>query len=240
MALVIITGKWKLLLLKMMGNETLSQNPYCFFIFFKGFCWARATSMAPHIWVSPLTLYFSCFFDVPPHGVFAETSLQSRLSFLLPLDPASHGSIALPSLNKPLMRPNLLFFANTHTHTYPMFRRAHACTFTPQLFSGQRFRWCAKKKKKNSPDQFTHLTLSLSVTFHFHLWKSGTVTQITGGGDTDKMATVTLQRGTMTSSHPRILIPVSVMFFFFFSSGPVLPADVTDLISPATLSSTPL
>lgn len=153
MALVIITGQWKLLtylLRKMMGNETFSPNPYCLFIFFKGFCWARSTSMAPHIRVSPLTLYSSCFFDVPPHAVFAETSLQSRLSSPLPLDPASHGSVALPSPNKPLMRPNLLFFspAHAHTHTYPLFRRAHACTFTLELFSGQRFGWCEEKINK--------------------------------------------------------------------------------------------
>lgn len=116
-ALVIFRGKWKLLSLEIMGNETFSQNLYCFFIFFKGSCWARATSMAPHIWVSPLTLYSSCFFDVPPLAIFAETSLQSLLSFLLPLDPASHGSVALPYLNKPLMRPNLLLFTS-HTHTH--------------------------------------------------------------------------------------------------------------------------
>lgn len=170
MALVIIAGKWKLLSLKLMGHETFSQNPYCFFIFFKGFCWARATSMAQHIWVSPLTLYSSCFFDVLPHAVFAETSLQSRPSFLLPLDPASHGSVALPSISKPLMRPNLLFFTNTHTHIQCSVFQCSRPNCSQDSISGG----VQKKKKKNLP---TNLHISFSASLSLFISTSAKVGQ---------------------------------------------------------------
>lgn len=103
-------GKWKVVWApkeeeENQGNETFSENPY--FISLKGFVEAGLCGRRQHMWASPLTLCLCCFFDVPPLAAFAQTNLQSSLSSQLPLDPASHASAALPSPNKPLMRPNL-------------------------------------------------------------------------------------------------------------------------------------
>lgn len=112
---------------KNLGNEKFSQNPY--FISLKGFVEAGLRGRRRHMWASPLTLCLRRFFDVPPLAAFAETNLQSSLSSLLPLDPASHASAALPSPNKPLMRPNLLpplsfsfLFLSFHTQRHTISR----------------------------------------------------------------------------------------------------------------------
>lgn len=98
--------------------------------------------MALHIWVSPLTLYFLHFFDVPllqslQKLAFNLTSIPAVLeaSSLLPLDPPSHGSIALSYPNKLLMRPDLRFHTQTHVRTSTC-RHTHACMLMPDQFSG--------------------------------------------------------------------------------------------------------
>ena len=107
-------------------HETISSGALLPNHLFKRFCSASATWMALHIWVSLLTLYFLHFFDVllsqsTQRLAFNLTSIPAALqaSSLLPLDPPSHGIVALSYPNKLLMRPNLCF------HTQAMHARSH-------------------------------------------------------------------------------------------------------------------
>lgn len=187
------------------------------FLTCKRFCSAKATWMAH---VSQLTLYSLTFLWCRPLTVFAETSLHSDFnpcctsSFLfapslLPLDPPSHGNIALSYPNKLLMRPNLNFHTQTHVHTSEC--STHACTLKPDPFSG----WCfgpswlwyrnllsiclifyTSQSLLYPPSSSFPAPLSLGRRVWMCLWslkplESGTTTQIASRGDTDRMDTVT-------------------------------------------------
>lgn len=87
-------------------SRNFSEHLFHFPERFRG--WPTFTAPA-HV-CEPINWCLFRFFDVPALAAFAEANLQSSLSFLLPLDPASHASAALPSPYKPLMRPILPFY----------------------------------------------------------------------------------------------------------------------------------
>lgn len=75
------------------------------FHFLERFCGGRPTWTAPAHVSEPINFVLVPFLWCPSSRAFAQTNLQSSLSSQLPLDPSSHASAALPSPNKPLMRP---------------------------------------------------------------------------------------------------------------------------------------
>ena len=197
--------------------KLFSLDPLCFSTHLKGFVQPRL-----HEWlrtyVSPLTLYSSHFFDVILSQslqklAFTLTSIPAVLqaSSLLPLDPPSHGNVALSYPSKLLMRPNLRFHTQTHVHTSA--RGTHACTLKPNQFSWWYYgsSWLCKNLFSICQFFFTHLRrtpflclllssfpafLSLGRWASMCLWslkplESGTTTQITSTGGTDRMDTVT-------------------------------------------------